>query len=169
MSYIWNAPQFFVKKVVSDMWMTFFVIVLVAIDQVVKYFVSSNLKFSGSITVIPGLLDFIYVENRGAAFGMFQNQQWFFVVFALIMILFFVYLIKFKKLNNRVFLVSAVLIISGGIGNLIDRIFLGYVVDYMKLSFFSPVCNFADYCITFGTVILIVYIIFFNKDEKIRS
>ena len=79
---------------------------------------------------------------------------------------FFIYLIKYKNLNDKMFLTAAALIISGGLGNLIDRLFLGYVVDYIKLSFFSPICNFADYCITFGTIILIIYVVFFYKDIK---
>ncbi|RGH89804.1 signal peptidase II [Ruminococcus bromii] len=61
------------------------------------------------------------------------------------------------------------LIIGGGIGNLIDRIFYGFVVDYISVSFFPPVCNFADYCITVGTLLLIVYVLFFSnvmKSEK---
>ena len=149
------------------MLVTFFIIVLVAIDQILKNLVSLNLKYATEVTIIPNLLDITYVENRGAAFGIFQNQQCFFIVFAVAMIIFFAYLIKYKNLTDKMFLVAAVLIISGGIGNLIDRLFLGYVVDYIKLSFFSPICNFADYCITFGTIVLIIYIIFFYKDVKV--
>ena len=59
-----------------------------------------------------------------------------------------------------------VVIIGGGIGNLIDRIRLSYVIDYLQLSFFSPVCNFADYCITAGTVMLVVYLLFFSNLDK---
>lgn len=151
----------------NTMLLTFFIIILVVIDQILKYAVTTNLRYAEDITIIPNLLDITYVENRGAAFGIFQNQRWFFIIFAVIMIIFFAYLIKYKNLNDKMFLVAAALIISGGIGNLIDRLFWGYVVDYIKLSFFSPICNFADYCITFGTIILIIYVIFFYKDIKI--
>ena len=148
------------------MWITFLVAVIVAIDQILKYIATATLKNAGSIIVIPGLLELIYIENRGAAFGILQNQRWFFIIFALGMIFIFVYLINVKKINNKIFLTSAVLIIAGGLGNFIDRLFLGYVIDYIKLSFFPPVCNFADYCITFGVVILTVYILFFyNKKD----
>lgn len=151
-------------------WLLFFSItVLVGIDQALKYFASATLKFAGEITIIPNLLDLTYVENRGAAFGMFQNQQWFFIAFAVVMIAAFIYQIKIRKRTDKMFLTAAALVISGGIGNLIDRFFLGYVVDYIKLSFFPPVCNFADYCITFGTAILILYMFFYCKDVKIRS
>ena len=151
------------------MWITFLVAVIVAIDQILKYIATATLKNAGSIIVIPGLLELIYIENRGAAFGILQNQRWFFIIFALGMIFIFVYLINVKKINNKIFLTSAVLIIAGGLGNFIDRLFLGYVIDYIKLSFFPPVCNFADYCITFGIVILTVYILFFyNKKDALK-
>lgn len=152
---------------VNAMLLTFFIIILVVIDQILKYAVTTNLRYAEDITIISNLLDITYVENRGAAFGIFQNQRWLFIIFAVIMIIFFAYLIKYKNLNDKMFLVAAALIISGGIGNLIDRLFWGYVVDYIKLSFFSPICNFADYCITFGTIILIIYVIFFYKDIKV--
>ncbi len=148
------------------MWMIFLVALLVAVDQVLKFIVRSSVKFSGDITLIPQLLDITYVENRGAAFGMLQNQRCFFVVFAVVMISFFIYLIRRKKMTDKMFLTSAVLIIAGGVGNFIDRITLGYVVDYLKLSFFSPVCNFADYCISIGAAILLIYVLFFHKEVK---
>ncbi len=148
---------------------TFLVFVFVAVDQILKYIAAANLKNAGSIIVIPGLLELVYIENRGAAFGILQNQRWFFIIFAVTMILAFIYLINVKKINNKIFLTSAVLIIAGGLGNFIDRLFLGYVIDYIKLSFFPPVCNFADYCITFGVVILTVYILFFyNKKDALK-
>ena len=148
------------------MWMIFWVAVLVAVDQVLKFMVSSSVKFSGDLTLIPQLLDITYVENRGAAFGLLQNQRWFFVTFAVLMISFFIYLVRRKKMTDKMFLAASVLIIAGGIGNFIDRITLGYVVDYLKLSFFPPVCNFADYCISIGAVILLIYVLFFHKDVK---
>ena len=75
-----------------------------------------------------------------------------------------------KNINSKLFNVAAILIIGGGIGNLIDRIFYGYVVDYLSISFFPPVCNFADYCITIGAVLMVIYLLFFSdfikKDKK---
>ena len=77
--------------------------------------------------------------------------------------------------KGKFFYVCAALIIGGGIGNLIDRIFFGYVIDYLSLSFFPPVCNFADYCITAGTIMLVIYLLFFSdvldssKKAKIKN
>ena len=71
-------------------------------------------------------------------------------------------------INSKLFITSAILIIGGGIGNLVDRIFLGYVVDFIKISFFPPAFNFADCCVTIGAVLMVIYLLFFTdfKDEK---
>ncbi len=141
---------------------------VVIIDQVIKFFVSANLKPIGSTVAIPHLLDLVYVENRGVAFGMFKDMRWIFVALTSVVILVFIVLLIKNGNKSKLFSISAALIIGGGIGNLIDRVFLGYVIDYLQLSFFSPVCNFADYCISIGTVLLVVYLLFFSdtKDEK---
>lgn len=144
-------------------------VLIAAADQVIKYFISLYLAPVGTVEVIPGLFSLTYVENRGAAFGMMSNMRWVFIAFTVIVIGVFIYFLFKKKIRSRLFFASAALLIGGGIGNLIDRILSGYVVDYLSLSFFPPVCNFADYCITAGTVILIIYLIFFSdffKSEK---
>ncbi len=116
-------------------------------------------------TVIPGLLDIVYVKNRGAAFGMLANQRWLFIIATVIVMIGFIVILFRKREHHRLFIYSTALILGGGIGNLIDRIFLGYVIDYLQLSFFPPVCNFADYCITAGTVLLIIYILFYHEQH----
>lgn len=143
-------------------------LLVAVLDQVIKYFVSTNLKPVGSVEAIPHLLDLVYVENRGVAFGMFKDMRWIFVTLTGIVIVVFIFLLIKNYSTSKLFSISAALIIGGGIGNLIDRVFLGYVVDYLRLSFFSPVCNFADYCISIGTALLIVYLLFFydTKDKK---
>ena len=149
--------------------------VIVGIDQLIKYFVYNFLKPVGSIDVIPGLFSLDYVENKGAAFGMMANMRWVFIVFTIVVIAIILYVVFKKKITNKLFIASAILLIGGGIGNLIDRIFLGFVIDYLSISFFPPVCNFADYCITIGTVLLLVYLLFFsdyfksNKKDKLNE
>lgn len=150
------------------MWMAFWIVLLTAIDQILKFIARDYIKPVDSITIIPNILNFTYVENRGAAFGLFQNQRWFFIAFAAIMIFVFVYLITYKHVQDKLFIVAAVLIIAGGIGNIIDRLFLGYVIDYIKVSFFPPVCNFADYCITCGTILLMIYVLFIYKEKNVE-
>lgn len=144
-------------------------VLLAATDLIIKYFVLTYLQPVGSVTAIDGLLDFTYVENRGVAFGMFSDMRWFFVAVTVVLIAIIIYIMFKKKPSGKMFYISAALIIGGGIGNLIDRIFYGFVVDYISVSFFPPVCNFADYCITVGTLLLIVYVLFFSnvmKSEK---
>lgn len=147
--------------------------VIVFIDQGIKYLVVNNLKPLGSVEIIPNLFSLTYVENKGAAFGMMSNMRWVFIVFTVLVIIAFIFIIFKYKIKNKLFIASAILLIGGGIGNLIDRIFFGFVVDYLSLSFFSPVCNFADYCITAGTVTLLIYIIFysnfFNSDKRKKN
>lgn len=141
-------------------------VALAAIDQVIKFFVNANLKEVGSVSVIDNLLSFTYVENNGVAFGSFAGNRWIFVVLTTALIAaILIYMFK-KKPQSKLFYASVALIVGGGIGNLIDRIFYGYVIDYISLSFFPPVCNFADYCITVGTVLLMIYVLFFTSTGK---
>ncbi len=141
-------------------------ILVTAADQLIKIFVSGNLKLSGDLELIPGLLKLTYTENRGVAFGMFKDMRWFFVILTSVMIAAIVFYMFKKRPSGRLFYVCAGLIIGGGIGNLIDRVLYGYVIDYISLSFFPPICNFADYCITFGVAILVIYILFFSDALK---
>lgn len=141
------------------------------IDYIIKILVMNNLKPIGSLTVIPGLFSLTYVENKGAAFGMLSNARWVFILFTIIVIIALCYVVIKKKIDSKLFNAAAILIIGGGIGNLIDRIFYGYVVDYLSVSFFPPVCNFADYCVTVGAGLMVIYLIFFTdifekKDKK---
>ncbi len=137
-------------------------VIVVAADQIIKYFVINNLKPLGSVSVIDNLFKLTYVENRGVAFGMFNDMRWFFVVLTSVLIAAIIVFMFLKRPGGKLFYFAAGLIIGGGIGNLIDRVLYGYVIDYISLSFFSPVCNFADYAITIGVVMLAVYVIFFT-------
>ena len=141
-------------------------VALAAIDQVIKFFVNANLKEVGSVSVIDNLLSFTYVENNGVAFGSFAGNRWIFVVLTTALIAaILIYMFK-KKPKSKLFYASVALVIGGGIGNFIDRVLYGYVIDYISLSFFPPVCNFADYCITVGTVLLMIYVLFFTSTGK---
>lgn len=139
---------------------------IVVLDQIFKYLAINNLKSVENVAVIDNLLYFTYLENRGAAFGIFSNQRWLFIIATVLAIILLVYLVFVKKFQSKIFNISVALIIGGGVGNLIDRIFLGYVVDYIQISFFPPVCNFADYCITAGTIILIIWLFFCYDKNK---
>ena len=149
--------------------------VLVIIDQIIKYFISAYLQPVGSVSVIDNIFSMTYVENKGVAFGMFSDMRWIFVALTSILLVIIIFYMFKKRPKGKFFYVCAALIIGGGIGNLIDRIFYGYVIDYLSLSFFPPVCNFADYCITAGTIMLVIYLLFFSdildssKKAKIKN
>lgn len=139
---------------------------IVVIDQVIKYLIDTNMTVGQRITVIDGLFYLDYTENRGAAFGMFQDATIIFSVVTVILIAVFFYMLITKKFTGKLFTASVILISGGGIGNLIDRIFRHFVIDYLSVSFFPPVCNFADYCITIGAALFIVSIFIVGENRK---
>lgn len=145
-------------------------VMLVIIDQVLKLLTVNYLKPVGTVTVINGIFNLTYVENTGMAFGLLSNQRWIFIsLTALVMIVLIAAMFKLKN-QGRLFYISVALLVGGGIGNLIDRIAYGYVIDYISLSFFPPVCNFADYCVTAGVIIFLIHLFFYTdflkNDEK---
>ncbi len=145
------------------------VALLVAADQITKLLISSHFEVGQSMHVIKGLLDFTYVRNRGAAFGMLSNQRWIFLVMTTVIIAGVVYLWYKDFITHITGRIAAVLIVAGGIGNMIDRLWLGYVVDFIDVSplFDFAVFNVADCCVTVGAVFMAVYIIFFLDDKKL--
>ena len=143
--------------------------VLTAVDQIIKYFVLLNLKPVGSVGVVNGFLEWNYVENTGAAFGSFSGNTTLLSVITAVIILAGIAAIIFKKIKNKYLLVTATIVIAGGLGNLIDRIFRGYVVDFIKVLFIDfPVFNFADILVTCGSFMLIIYLIIdiYNDSRK---
>ena len=141
-------------------------------DQLIKIAVVQFLKPVGSVTVIPGLLDLVYVENTGAAFGLFADQRWVFITLTIIFVIVLIAVLFRLKITNKIYFTAMFLILGGAVGNLIDRIFNGFVVDYLQLSFFPPVCNLADYCVVIGVVLMLIYVLFltdFFDGEKKRK
>ena len=143
-----------------------------AADQLTKYLVVQNIPLYADIPAIPRLFHLTYVQNTGAAFSMLQGAQW---LFALIFVVFTVAIIwdfakkslPFTKFERWLI----VCIYAGGLGNMIDRLRLGYVVDMIALDFINfPVFNVADCFITCGCILLLLHLVLFNKefwkDEK---
>ena len=144
------------------------IVLLIGIDQLSKVWALNSLKNIGSISIIENVFHLTYVENRGAAFGMLQNNQTIFIIVALAASIFGLYYLHTKKVN-LLGKASIILIISGAIGNLIDRVRLGFVVDYFDFRFiWEYVFNVADIFVVVGTIMLCVYIIFFEEEKQVK-
>ncbi|MEE1247526.1 MAG: signal peptidase II [Acutalibacteraceae bacterium] len=134
--------------------------VLTAADQVIKLFVERFLAPVGTAEFINGFIGWNYVRNTGAAFGSFSDNTVLLSVVTGAVLLAGIVLIAMKKVKSRFCLVCAVMIISGGLGNLIDRVLKGYVVDFIDLQFMNfAVFNFADILVTVGAFALMLYVI----------
>ena len=138
---------------------------IVAADQYTKYLTVANIALYEDVPFIPGLLQLTYVQNTGAAFSSFEGQQW---LFALIFGVFTV-MIVYEYFKNTMGFTAferwcIAAIYGGGLGNMIDRVRMGYVVDMIETKFMDfPVFNVADCFITCGCIALMVSLFFFNK------
>lgn len=146
-------------------------IIIIALDQYTKHLATMNLMGKRPIIVIENLLEFHFVKNFGAAFGILQNQRVFFIIITTVVItggIIFLYLKKNKI--TKFGLTTSWILIGGAIGNLIDRVRLKYVVDFIKVDlgrlYDFPVFNIADIFIVTGTGLLIVAILFDKFDVK---
>ncbi len=139
---------------------------VVVLDQLTKWLCVAFLKTVGSVTLIPKLLRLTYLENRGAAFGSLSSHRWIFMVFSSVAIVAVtVYLLRFAE-NNRWLRWALALIIGGGVGNMIDRVALGYVIDFIDFYGIWPyIFNVADSAVCIGAGLLILYCILMMRDE----
>lgn len=148
------------------------ILALIGVDQLVKYWAATSLQPKGSIDFIHfgdfEIFDLTYLENDGAIFGSMSGQRWFLIGFTSIIIIVGVFLL-FKYMKRSKMLTAAlILFISGGIGNLIDRIRLGYVIDMFEVKLFDfAIFNVADIFVVFAVIFLFIYIIFI--DPKIEQ
>ena len=138
---------------------------LLIVDQITKFAVRSRMEVGETLPVFRGVFDFTYVQNRGAAFSLFENSQLVTVIMPIITILAGVaFLVHLRKNKERLAEFGVLLIMTGGIGNLIDRIVLGFVTDMISVGSF-PVFNVADICVTVGCAILIIWVIIGDKKD----
>lgn len=149
-------------------------VLVVAVDQISKYLVITQMEPNQIIeNVIPGIINFNRIPpNTGAAFGLFAGQTWFLItVTCLIMVICVAMLVR-KTFDSKWMLWALCLVLSGGVGNLIDRIFRGgNVVDFLEFAFFDfPVFNVADCAVCVGAGLIVVYfVIDFVKDAKAKK
>ncbi len=150
-------------------------LILVVLDQLTKYIVVQKIPINDSIVVIPGFFSLSHVRNTGAAFGLFADHRWVFMVFTTIVLIVTGWLLISGIVKNHLGIVSLSMIISGGLGNMIDRVCLGEVVDFFAFKFWSyqfAVFNVADIFVCCGTFLLAFYIFFthdFDGEKKVEE
>lgn len=142
----------------------------ICLDQYTKYLAVTHLKDRPSIVIIRNVFELSYLENKGAAFGIMQNQRWFFIVsfVFIIAIILWIYIklpasVRFLPLHA-----CNALIVMGAIGNLVDRVKLGYVIDFFYFSLIDfPIFNVADIFVVTGVILLAVLILFVYTEDEV--
>lgn len=145
------------------------VILLTALDQFSKWIVLQKLTEYESVPLLRGVFHFTYCENRGAAFGILQNQVWIFALITVAVLVAVIYYMLRVRPKSKWLNVSFMLLVSGALGNFIDRIFRGFVVDFFDFCLIHfPIFNVADCFVVIGAVMLAVYLIFseYRKENQ---
>jgi len=147
--------------------MKYFSVLIVALDQLSKFIVHSSMNLYDSFNVIPYLLNFTYIRNEGIAFGInFPGGKIFFIIFPILITFYLISLLKNKEFEDYPSQVALYLIIGGAIGNILDRIFRGYVVDFIDVHINGNhwyVFNIADSAVTIGLLFLLYSSIIIKK------
>ncbi|HKM21058.1 MAG TPA: signal peptidase II [Lachnospiraceae bacterium] len=143
---------------------------LIVLDQITKIWAVATLKGGNIIELIPGVLEFNYLENKGAAFGILQNRQTVFVIAGAIILFFLIFILFIMPQQKKYYAANVifVLIAAGAIGNMIDRVRLNYVIDFIYFRLIDfPVFNVADMYVSVSTVVLCLLILFYYKEEDL--
>lgn len=142
-------------------------LLFVAADYLTKYAVITNMSLGKTIPLWEGVFHLTHIRNTGAAFSIMSGQRFFLIALPLIVIIAIIACIIVKKPKNKLLLLSFSMIVSGGIGNLIDRIRFGYVVDFLDFCLINfPVFNVADIWVTCGAA-LFIFLLLFSKEDNI--
>ena len=155
------------KKYISALCL---IILLVIPDQITKFLAVRYLKDNEGIPVIRGVLRLFYLENRGSAFSLFQDQRTWFIIFTIVVLIGAFYVYRKMPATPRLLPLKAavILICAGAIGNFIDRVRQGYVIDFIYFELIDfPVFNVADIYVTCSAFLLIVLILFYYKEEDL--
>lgn len=142
-------------------------LVVVGTDQGLKNFIVTNYQIGEIHQIIPGILSFNYVQNKGAAWNILTGQMWLFYIISAIAILVCLYYLFKVRTSSKLFNIGVALVLGGIIGNLVDRIHLRYVVDMLQVDFIHfNIFNIADSAITVGIILIFIYLIFFDESAK---
>ncbi|GAB6106994.1 signal peptidase II [Fusibacter bizertensis] len=143
------------------------IIILLGLDQVTKWFAVSNLMNKGAVSFINGFLGFRYTENTGAAFSILREKQLLLILLTTVVIVALIgFFVKALRTDTHIVVkLSYMLLISGAIGNLIDRVRLNYVIDFLEFRFIQfPIFNVADMCVVVGVILLAISTLFLKYD-----
>jgi signal peptidase II len=142
-------------------------VLIIVLDQLTKFIVHSTMNLYDSIQVVPYLLNFTYIRNEGIAFGIyFEGAETIFIVLPILITIYLFYLLKSEEFQDKFSQIALFLIIAGAVGNIIDRIFRGYVVDFIDFHLNGMhwyVFNIADSSVTIGLIFLLYSSIIINK------
>ena len=130
-------------------------LLIVILDQFTKFLIKQNFQLNQSVPIIKNILHLTYITNTGSAFGLFKGLNWFFVFFSVIVIIAIFYYLERIVKNEKLLQFAVGLLLGGTIGNLIDRVAYGAVIDFIDFRIW-PVFNIADSAVTIGVIILIV-------------
>lgn len=158
------------KRIIRFMIEMIAVIGLIMLDQFTKIWAVASLKGGNVIELIPRVLELNYLENKGAAFGIMQNRQSFFVIAGALILFFVIFFLFVMPQKKKYFALNVILVLiaSGAIGNMIDRIKLNYVIDFIYIRLIDfPVFNIADMYVSISTVVLCILILFYYKEEDL--
>lgn len=134
---------------------------LVVADQLVKYFISTHIPLGGSMPFLPHIMDLTYVKNTGCAFSMLEEHTWLLAVVSAVMSVVLAVALAKKLFRHPIGRTALALLLAGAVGNLIDRVVLGYVVDMFRTLFMDfAVFNVADICVVVGGIAAAVYYLF---------
>ncbi len=142
-------------------------LLIVALDQLVKLWSINVLEPMGKLSIIEGVFNLRYVENTGAAFSMLEGKTAFLIIVPAIACVAMIYLLLSRRIKSKVGTWAITFVLAGAVGNVIDRIVRGAVVDLFDFELINfPVFNVADIAVTVGAVLFFIYIIFFYEDKK---
>lgn len=142
-------------------------ILLLVLDQWSKIAIVNNFALHEVKEVVPGILSLFYIQNEGAAWGIFEGRMFFFFIITVVVVGAMVYNAHKQGFDKKIVGISYAFLLSGALGNFIDRMRLGYVVDMFRLDFIDfPIFNVADVCLTIGVILMTIYILFMEEEEE---
>ncbi|PRO65304.1 signal peptidase II [Alkalicoccus urumqiensis] len=143
--------------------------VIIGFDQLTKWLVVTQMEIGQSIPLITNILYLTSHRNEGAAFGILQGQQWLFYIVTVVVVIFLIYLLQKNGEEGRLYKIALALVLGGAIGNFIDRVYMGAVVDFVDVyigSYNYPIFNVADSALVVGVIMIIIFTFLDEKRQE---